>query len=176
MSKIKRVSVLLLSSVLLALFVVGPALAAAPDNVYGLVFIDDDGDGVWDVGESGYDGEWTWLEDEAVWRNVGATITIITPAYDEYVLTSAGARAVDYDGETAVCSYQDTVVDDEMNESPVRPCSGTWGLPGVSEDVRYEVWLTAPDGYTVTSQNPLTFTTGSGQAALDFGIAPVADN
>ena len=176
MSKMKRVSVLLLGSCLLALFVVAPALAAAPDNVYGLVFLDEDGDGVWDVGESGYDGEMTWLEDEEVWRNIGATITIITPAYDEYVLTSAGARAADYDGETAVCSYQDTVVDDELNESPVRPCSGTWGLSGVSEGVSYEVWLTAPDGYTVTSQNPQVFTTGSGQAALDFGIAPVADN
>ena len=176
MSKIKNLSVLLMSFGLLALIVVVPALAAAPDNVYGLVFVDSDEDGVWDVGEAGYDGELTWLEDEEVWRNVGATITIITPAYDEYELTSAGARDADYDGETALCSYQDTVVDDELNESPIRPCSGTWGLPGVTEDVRYEVWLTAPDGYYVTSENPQYFTTGSGQESLDFGIAPLSDS
>ena len=171
----KRLSVLLLSFCLLALLVV-PTLAAAPDNVHGLVFVDTDKDGVWDAGEVGYDGVLSWDEDEEVWRHVGATVTIITPAYDEYVLESAGARDPDYDGETALCSYQDTVVNDDLNNSPIRPCEGTWGLPGVTDGIRYEVSVTAPEGYYVTSENPQYFTSGTDQAPLDFGIAPLADS
>lgn len=175
MTKFKRVSVLLLSLCLLVLAAAVPAFALEPDTVTGLVFIDKDLDGVWDTGEEGYGGVWSWVEDEEVWRYVGATVTIVTPAYDEFVLESSGPREADYDGETALCSYQDTLVDDELNPSPARPCVGTWGLPGVSEDVRFAVTVTAPDGYYVTSENPQYFTSGTDQEPLNFGIAPLAE-
>ena len=167
----KRNLVILLGSMLLLVGIVVPIFAAGPDNVHGLVFIDDDQDGVWDTGEAGYGGELTWVDEEGVERYVGASVTLISPAYDEFMLESAGYRELD-EGEVDLCSYQDSVIDDEINENPIRPCSGTWGLPGSSSDVRWEVWLTPPDGYEITSENPQYFTTGSGQESIDFGLTP----
>jgi hypothetical protein len=43
-----------------------------------------------------------------------------------------------------------------------------WGAGTV-----WKVWVTAPAGYVVTSQNPQYYTVGSDTATLDFGIAPV---
>ena len=168
----KRNLVIVLGSMLLLVGIVVPTFAAGPDNVYGLVFIDDDRDGVWDPGEAGYGGEQTWIDEEGIERYVGATITLISPAYDEFALESAGYRELD-EGEVDLCSYQDSVVDDEINENPLRPCSGTWGLPGTSSDVRWEVWLTAPEGYETTSENPQYFNTGSDQPSLDFGLVQI---
>ncbi|MBK8985566.1 MAG: hypothetical protein IPM39_05715 [Chloroflexi bacterium] len=174
MSKMKRISVLLFSLCLFAFVAAVPTFAAEPDSVTGLVFIDKELDGIWDAGEEGYSGVWSWVEDEEIWRHVGAIVTITSPAYDEFVLESSGPREAEYDGESALCSYQDTLVDDELNPSPIRPCVGTWGLPGVSEDVRFMVTVTAPAGYYVTSENPQYFTTGTDQGPLNFGIAPLA--
>lgn len=140
-------------------------------GVPGLVFIDDNRDGIWQPGEAGYGGELMWVEDEEVEKYVGATITLIAPSYDEYTLTSGAYRELE-DWETAACTQQDLFVDGKLNPNPVRPCSGAWGLPGWDNDVRYEVWLTAPEEYVITSPNPQYYTTGSGQMPIDFGIAP----
>jgi hypothetical protein len=139
--------------------------------VPGLVFIDSNGDGVWQPGEPGYGGELTWIEDEGVLKYVGATVTLISPAYDEFVLTSAGYVAPEED-ETITCTQQDLVIGGEINSNPVRPCDGTWGLSHAGEDVFWEVRLTVPDGYALTSANPQYYNTGSGQLPLDFGIVP----
>jgi hypothetical protein len=169
----KRNLVILFGSMLLLVVIVVPTFAAAPDNVHGLVFLDDDRDGVWDPGEAGYGGELTWVEELGIERYIGATITLISPNYDEYTLESAAYRELD-EGEVDLCSYQDSVVDGEINENPIRPCSGTWGLPGVSSDVRWEVWVTPPGGYEITYENPQYFTSGSGQLPIDLGIAPIS--
>lgn len=140
--------------------------------VPGLVFIDDNLDGVWQPGEAGYGGALSWIEDEGVTRYVGATITLISPAYDEWDLTSAGYREPK-EGTTVACTQQDLIIDGEFNPHPMRPCSGTWGMGHAGDDVRWEVWLTAPDGYTITSSNPQYYVTGSGQMPVDFGITPI---
>ncbi len=142
-------------------------------GVPGLVFIDNNLDGVWQPGEAGYGGELTWIEDDLMEKYVGATIMLISPAYDEFTLTSGAYRELE-EGETHFCTPQDLFIDGERNLNPVRPCSGAWGLPTWMEDVRWEVWLTAPAGYTITSPNPQYYITGSGQMPIDFGIAPVS--
>lgn len=142
--------------------------------VPGLVFIDDNEDGVWQPGEAGYGGEWRWVEDEEQSRYVGATITLISPAYDEFEVETMPYRELEED-EEIVCTQQDLVLEDgEINPDPVRPCSGTWGLSHAGDDVRWEAWLTVPDGYRLTSVNPQYYVTGSGQMPLDFGIAPIS--
>ena len=47
------------------------------EHVSGLVYIDANHNGVWDVGEEGYDGEYGVAKEEGdwVWRHRGATIT-----------------------------------------------------------------------------------------------------
>jgi hypothetical protein len=142
--------------------------------VPGLVFMDDNLNGVWDVGEAGYGGELLWDEGNEIMRYVGATITFISPAYDKYTVEAMGYRELE-EGETMACAQQDLVIDGEINASPVRPCSGTFGLTHAGDDVRWEVVLTVPKGYTLTTENPQYYTTGSGQMPVDFGIAPVTD-
>lgn len=142
--------------------------------VPGLVFIDDNLNGVWDVGEAGYGGAFVWDEDHEMMRYVGATVTFISPAYDEYEVETRGYRELE-EFETATCAQQDLVVNGDINPNPVRPCSGTFGLTHAGDDVRWEVVLTVPEGYTLTSENPQYYTTGSGQMPVDFGIAPETD-
>ncbi|MEZ4518153.1 MAG: hypothetical protein R3C44_15475 [Chloroflexota bacterium] len=142
--------------------------------VPGLVFIDTNEDGVWQPGEPGYGGQWEWVEDEEVERYVGATVTLISPAYDEFAVETSPYRELGEDEEVA-CTQQDLLLaDDEINPNPVRPCSGTWGLSHAGDDVRWEVWLTVPDGYRLTSANPQYYITGSGQMPIDFGITPIS--
>ncbi|MCA9923222.1 MAG: hypothetical protein KC419_00050 [Anaerolineales bacterium] len=160
---------------LLALLVgVTTASAAMKCNVQGLVFVDTNENGVWDVGEAGYGGELIWDEDQEVMRYAGTEVTIITPAYDEFELETAGYRELEED-ETDPCCHQDYVIDGEINAAPQRPCSGTFGLPSVVDDVRLEIWVTAPAGYRLTSPNPQYVTTGPDMVPVDFGIAPVGD-
>jgi hypothetical protein len=142
--------------------------------VPGLVFIDDNEDGIWQLSEAGYGGEWQWVEDEEMSRYVGATITLISPAYDEFEVETMPYRELEENEEVA-CTQQDLLLEDgELNPNPVRPCSGAWGLSHAGDDVRWEVWLTAPDGYRLTSANPQYYVTGSGQMPLDFGITPIS--
>lgn len=140
--------------------------------VPGLVFVDSNKDGVWQPGEAGYDGEWMWVKADKEFQYVGATITLISPAYDEYELTSAGFAEAEEAGDM-VCTPQDYFADGKVNPNPQRPCSGTWALPMAGHNIRYEVWVTAPAGYYLTSPNPQFYTTGSGAMPLDFGIAPL---
>jgi len=169
--------VLLVVTVLLLVMATG-AYAEQKETVQGLVFIDDDQDGVWDVGEAGYGGTMQLVEEDDGWMHeeyVGATVTIYTPAYDDYVLQSAPYKELGEDQEF-LCNYQDAIVnDDEMNPNPQRPCTGTFGMPGLPNDIRLEVWVTAPAGYVVTSENPQYFITGEDTHPLDFGLAPTGD-
>jgi len=145
------------------------------DFIPGLVFIDDNLNGVWDVGEAGYGGELIWDEKNEMTRYVGATVTFISPAYDEYTVETMGYRELEGD-ETIICTQQDLMLDkDTLNPNPVRPCLGTFGLTQAGDDVRWEVVLTVPAGYTLTSENPQFYTSGSGQMPVDFGITPVTD-
>jgi hypothetical protein len=161
---------------ILLLVLVTSASAEHCQTVQGLVFIDDNLNGVWDEGEAGYGGEMQTVEEDDGWqhdRYVGATVTIYTPAYDDFVLESAGYRELGED-EEYLCCHQDAMLDeDEVNPSQKRPCIGTWGLPGIQDDIRLEVWVTAPEGYVLTSANPQYFITGEDSSPLEFGLAPV---
>jgi hypothetical protein len=172
----KRVVFIIVTILLLVL--VSGASAEHCQTVQGLVFIDDNLNGVWDVGEAGYGGEMQTVEEDDGWmhdRYVGATVKIITPAYDEFILESAGYREL-AEGEEFLCCQQDAMLDDdEVNPHPARPCTGTWGLPGIPDDIRLEVWVTPPAGYMLTSENPQYFTTGEDTKPLDFGLAPVSE-
>lgn len=141
--------------------------------VSGLVFIDDNEDGVWQPGEAGYGGEYAYDDESKMMRYMGAVITLISPAYDDYDVESMGYRELD-EHESVACSQQDLVIDGELNPNPLRPCSGTFGMSHAGDDVRWEVSVAVPDGYKLTSANPQYYTTGSGQMPVDFGIAPVA--
>ena len=149
-----------------------PAIVEGTGFVPGMVFIDTNLNGIWDIGEAGYGGELTWIKKDNESRYVGATITLISPAYDEFKLTSAGHRTLE-EGEVMPCTQQDLVYEGDLNPHPVRPCVGTWGLPHAGDDIRWEVWLTTPTGYKVTSANPQYFTTGQNSVPVDFGIAPI---
>lgn len=92
MKKNKKI-ITLTAAILLLSLGVGSAFAAVQytSHVTGLVFIDTNQNGVWDAGEEGYGGELQWVEDEGVTRYVGTTVTVMTPAYDEYDLETASA-------------------------------------------------------------------------------------
>lgn len=167
----KTMTVGLLMMMALVVSAVGVS-AASKSDVQGLVFIDDNLNGVWDEGEAGYDGEWMWDEDSEAYRYVGATVTVTTPSYEEITAESAPYREPDED-ETIVCTQQDLVVDGEINPNPTRPCSGTWGVPRLENDSYLTITLTPPEGYTVTSENPQIFLTGTDTDWVDFGIAPI---
>lgn len=158
--------------VLLVLVISTATVSATRYDIQGLVYIDENLNGVWDVGEPGYDGVYQWVEDEEVSRYVGTKITIITPAYDEFEVESAPYRELEKH-EKVACTQQDLLVDGEINPNPVRPCSGTWGLPVWADDVRMEVHLTVPEGYYATSANPVHCVTCIETPWVDFGIAPL---
>jgi len=177
MLNVKRLSIVLMGLVLLVAGIAMTTETAAAESkvdIQGLVYIDENLNGVWDVGEEGYGGEWQWVASEEVWRYVGATITITTPAYDEFTTESKGFREPNED-EVDVCTRQDLLVDDEINPNPVRPCSGTWGFPRLTTDTWLTIELTAPEGYTITSDSTQVILTGTDTGWIDFGIAPIAD-
>lgn len=175
MLNVKRLSIVLMGLVLLVAGVAMTTETAAADSkidIQGLVYIDDNLNGVWDVGEEGYGGDWQWVESEEVNRYVGATLTVTTPAYDEFTVESSPYREAGED-EVSMCTYQDLLVDDEINPNPVRPCFGTWGFPRLPIDMWVTVELTAPEGYYITSDSTQTILTGTDTGWIDFGIAPI---
>ena len=99
-------------------------------------------------------------------------LTVITPAYDEFTVESSPYREAGED-ESSMCTYQDLLVDDEINPNPVRPCFGTWGFPRLPIDMWVTVELTAPEGYTLTSDSTQVILTGTDTGWIDFGIAPL---
>ena len=171
MSKARKSLVVLFLLIVVVALTVGVAAAKGKSDVLGLVFIDDNMNGIWDVGEAGYGGKWMYDDVREMERYVGATISIETPSYEVIELESAGYRALD-ENEKVECSCQDTLVDDELNPFPVRPCSGTWGLPRAENESHLVITLTVPEGYVSTSENPQTYFTGEDTGFVDFGIAP----
>ena len=174
MSKFVKITWLSFALLFALLIISTNSANATRHDVQGLVYIDENLNGVWDVGEPGYGGEWQWVEDIEMFRYVGATVTVLTPAYDEFELETMGYRELE-EHETVACTQQDMVLEDgELNPNPVRPCAGTWGIPITAEDTYLEITLTPPDGYYVTSTNPHFHTTGDA-GWIDFGIAPLTD-
>lgn len=172
----KRVMFLVVT-ILLLVMATG-AYAEHTDTVQGLVFIDDNLNGIWDVGEAGYGGQMQLVEEDDGWMHeeyVGATVTVYTPAYEDYILHSAPYKELGED-EEFLCTHQDAMVnEDEVNTNQQRPCTGTFGMPSVPHDIRLEVWVTAPDGYVLTSENPQYLITNEDSTLLDFGLAPIGD-
>ncbi len=154
-------------------------------HLYGSVFVDSNMNGVWDPGEEGYIGTWKewWDEDQGltIKAYVGTTVTLNPGDPDGAVtLTTAGGRGLN-EGEEDLCTYLDSVIadgpdDDEeldINPSPGRPCNGTFGLrPAGPKEMVWEVTVTAPAGYSVTSPNPQYVEITSDTPIVAFGIAP----
>ncbi len=171
MSKTRKSLIMLIILLVAVAFSVGVVAAEGKTDLLGLVFIDDNMNGVWDPGEAGYGGVWMYDDVREMDRYVGTTITIETPSYEEFVFESAGYRDLRED-EKIECSCQDTMVDDEPNPDPQRPCSGTWGWPRVEKDTHLQITLTVPEGYVATSDTSLLYLTGEDTGFVDFGIAP----
>ena len=174
MSKTRKSLVMVTVLLAVVAFTVGVVAAEGKSDLLGLVFIDDNMNGVWDPGEAGYGGVWMYDDVREMERYVGTTITIETPSYEEFTFESAGYRPLRED-EKIACSSQDTLVDDDPNPDPQRPCSGTWGWPRVENDTYLFITLTVPEGYEATSETELTYFTGEDSGFVDFGIAPVEE-
>ena len=166
----------------------GATVSAGDDShIFGLVYIDSNLNGVWDEGEEGYPGKWQeyWDADEEEWvrHYLGTPISFFAGDEENIItLRTAGARSL-AEGEQDLCHYQDYLTadgldDDEdmdVNAQPIRPCSGTYGLrPAGSDGMVWRVSLTSPDGYAVTSPNPVYYEVGKDTGTVDFGIAPAS--
>jgi hypothetical protein len=146
---------------LTALLVVAMTLAfstvvmAQEDNdlthVYGIVFYDANGNGVWDPGEMGAPD---------------VQVILTSPAGDEITLMSAPLFDELEEGEVVQCTPF----------SPITPCAGTWGLiPAGGEGAVWHVRIVPPAGATVTSPNPQVVNAqpeGS-EMIVQFGILPI---
>jgi pimeloyl-ACP methyl ester carboxylesterase len=174
--------------VLAALFVgFGAVVSADSDSqIFGLVYIDSNRNGVWDAGEEGYPGIWQdyWDPDKEEWvqHYLGTPITF-SAGDEQNAITLRTAGAQDLGDDDAMCHCQDYLTadgpddDDDMdvNAHPMRPCSGTYGLRPAGEDgTVWRVTLTAPDGYIVTSPNPVYYEVGKDTGPVDFGLAPIS--
>lgn len=154
-------------------------------HLYGLVYVDTNLDGVWQVGEPGYEGMWSefWEnEDDFVKKYVGATVELNPGDPDEIItLETAVIRELADENECDLCTYQDWIIEDgpdeddelDVNPSPVRPCCGTFGIrPAGPKEMFWEVKVIAPAGYYVTSANPQYVEITSDTPIVEFGIAP----
>ena len=166
-------------TVLLVVLVAPAAALADRDYISGLVYLDVNENGVWDMGEEGYGGEYGVAKegDDWIWRYRGTTLTF-TPIGsgpdDPFVVESAPFREMvghEKDGNT--CTRQD--LDDGLDEGyvPARPCDGTFGMISWADHVTWEVTIDVPEGYSLTSDSALRFTTGTSNPACDFGIVYV---
>lgn len=177
-------ALLVIGSLLLVLIGVSAASASEPGYITGLVFIDENEDGVWNAGEPGYGGEYTVREDDDenwIWAYYGTEITFTPaggdPVEDGYMLETAGITEPDEDGND-LCSAQ-SYEDSLDNDVPVRPCEGTFGFIVFSFDpdgnAYWDIALTVPEGYratTPTTINGLGVSSASG-SSIDFGIVPI---
>lgn len=144
---------LLLTLVALAI-AFSPALAQDTSHVYGVVFHDNNLNGVWDVGEP---------------PAPDVTVNIESAGGEDLIaLTSAGTEDELDPEEDNVCDLLDP-------DAPT-PCAGTWGMiPAGEPGSWWQVWVEPPAGYFVTSENP-QWVQSQGQeetAIVQFGLAPV---
>jgi len=178
---LKALRLLSVLAVLAAALLGTTAVLAQGDDthIFGTVFIDTNLNGVWDVGEEGYMGEWEeyWDEDDEVFvqHYVGTPVSLNPGDPDDIItLKTAGARELEEDEED-LCTYLDWIIgdDDEVNPAPMRPCNGTFGLrPAGPKEMIWEVTLTVPAGYMATSPNPQHVEITSDTPVVEFGIAP----
>jgi hypothetical protein len=166
----------------LALVLVVPASAGyTNDHIGGLVYIDANGNGVWDEGEEGYGGYEGVAKEEGEWvhRYFGANVTF-TPIgsgpVDPIVLESAPYREMeDHEKDGDTCTRQDLEKSLDNGHYPAqRPCEGSFGMISWANDVTWEVSIEVPDGYEMTSEPVLRFSSSEDVPMCDFGIAPIA--
>jgi hypothetical protein len=147
---------------LTALLVVAVALAfssvvmAQEDNdlthIYGIVFYDANGNGVWDPGEMGAPG----------------VPVILTSPDGELQIQLMSAPLLDEleEGQPVECSPF----------TAITPCAGTWGLiPAGPEGTMWEVRIVPPAGATVTSPHPqlVAAQPDGSELIVQIGILPV---
>lgn len=168
----KRLSISLLVALALALFTVG-VVSADGGHIYGVVFIDQDGNGVWGV-EPG-------VADVAVHFVQGKTHIILYSAWNDND---------DPTGPDLYCTHlQDENFGDPVThyKSPSGPkgCNGTFGLIGGNLDGWWDVYIDVPAGYKLTTKgsaaNPFhaqAIGVGgrwtNGLEWLEFGLTPAA--
>lgn len=169
----------LLAMAIIMLAMVLPASASHENDdisgLGGLVYIDDNRNGVWDVGEAGYGGFDGVIEEDDGWvyRYIGTEVTF-TPIGsgpdDPVVVESAPFRELeDHEKDGDTCTRQDLSDDSEG----LRACDGAFGMISFDNYVTWEVSIEVPEGYELTSDSALRFMTGEKVPFLDFGIAPV---
>lgn len=171
-----------LSTTLFFLMNAGSAAAQSPRYINGLVFIDENRNGVWDAGESGYKGEFSKQKENGVWISAyrGTDVTFsLTNAKEVYTMQSAGYRAPNKDGQGA-CTAQDlqsSIKEGEHDGSkvdPIRPCAGTFGYIIFNDGKStWDVNLTIPEGYEATTDTAVVYKVGEDKQPIDFGIAPI---
>jgi hypothetical protein len=146
---------MVLVAVLLATFLVTSPALAATGHVYGVVFVDANLNGVWDVGEVGFPDIEVTLESA---DGLTSVALMSAPTFDEL------------DEELAnMCS--------RLDPSAPTPCPGTWGLrPAGEAGFWWQVTASVPAGYFATTDNPQWVQAqGEGHEGLVFiGLAPLA--
>ncbi len=170
----------LLGLAIVVLVMVLPAAALGEkDFIGGLVYIDTNLNGKWDVGEPGYGGYEGAIKEVDGWVNryIGTTVTftgIGSGPKDPLVLESAPYREPEkHEKEGLTCTPQDFKQALDENREAVRPCEGTFGMISYADDVTWEVSIEVPEGYELTSDPVLRFMTGESVPFCDFGITPV---
>lgn len=123
-----------------------------PTHLYGVVFYDANGNGVWDPGEAG-----------------APNVQVLVRSADgqtEFELMSAPTFNELEPTEANVCSPLTSQT----------PCAGTWGIVPAGEPGNWwEVSVVPPAGASVTSANPqwVEAQTEGSELIVQFGILPV---
>lgn len=168
--------------VLVIMAVANTVSAADPAYITGLVYIDENQNGVWDAGESGYEGVYDVREvgtDRWEWANYGTEVSFTAaggdPEDDGTTLLTAGLALPDEDGEVEICttqSYEESLDDGTV---ALRPCEGTFGFIVFADfESWWDVSLTVPAGYQSTTPTDVTVGIIDNESVVvDFGIVPV---
>ena len=165
MNKNKKRSMGAVIVLAMLMFVMVGSTFANPSYINGLLFIDSNQNGVWDVGEEGYKGvygsyekngawEWGYQGTQVLFKGVGAgpeeAIVVETAGYQE---TEAGEAA---------CTQQGSG----------RPCAGTFGFISFVDGITWQAAVAVPDGYRLTTAGMQTVVSGADNGTVDFGIVP----
>ncbi|MBN2391430.1 MAG: hypothetical protein JXR84_11940 [Anaerolineae bacterium] len=136
----KRFSVALFLALVMTLLVVIPSLAQEAGHIYGIAFVDANGNGSWDPGEAG-------IADVAVNfsgnpnPNRSAKVTLRTAWTDNLVSALSGSQS-DFDADMQCSHFTDVHIGQQKG------CNGTFGLLTANSGGMYYVWVTAPAGFT----------------------------